>query len=63
MKEGSKGRLGWSTPGCMTGRPWHLIEVSKGRLYRLKQTRLRDRETRECESGEQKEAETDCSTS
>ena len=52
----SKGRLGWSTPGCTTGRPGHLREVSKGRLYRLKQTRLHVRETRVYERGEQREA-------
>ena len=47
----------------MPGRPGHLKVVSKGRLYRLEQARLHDRETRASEGGDQREAETDCSTS
>ena len=32
LREVSKGRLGWSKPGCMTGRPGRLRVVSKEKL-------------------------------
>ena len=40
--------------GCAPGRQGCLRVVSKGRLYRLDQTRLHDRETRASEGGEQR---------
>ena len=47
----------------MPGRPARASQNSEHGGARLEQARLHARETRTSESGEQREAETDCSTS